>query len=185
MQSSKPFQINKITTALRQWGLGVLGGTTIAAGLSVLSPTSASAQAAYGSYVGIGPSFGLTSGRDGGEPSRTTGVLAARYKLLTLPVSVRGQVLFGNSTAIVPTVSYDIPLSWRADAYIGAGASIVTGDSTTPVGNKTSFVLQPGVDYALPNSNFIVFGNAIIAFDAYRRGGNTAVSVQGGVGIRF
>ena len=37
----------------------------------------------------------------------------------------------------------------------------------------------------VPNSNAVVFGNAIIAFDAYRNGGGTAVSVQGGVGLRF
>jgi hypothetical protein len=37
----------------------------------------------------------------------------------------------------------------------------------------------------VPNSNTVLFGNAIIAFDAYRNGGGTALSVQGGVGLRF
>lgn len=174
----------KIVVHLRHWGLAALGSVAVAAGFIVTTPTAVKAQAAYGSYVGIGPSFGLTSG-DPGEDSDISGVIAARYKFLKLPISLRTQVLIGDNVAVVPTVSYDIPINWRTDAYIGAGVSIVPGDEATPVGNKTSFAIQPGVDYVLPNSNFVVFGNAIIAFDAYRNGGNTAVSVQGGVGLRF
>jgi hypothetical protein len=45
--------------------------------------------------------------------------------------------------------------------------------------------LQPGIDYVVPNSNTVIFGNAIIAFDAYRDGSGTAFSLQGGVGLRF
>jgi hypothetical protein len=52
------------------------------------------------------------------------------------------------------------------------------------VGDSTSFVLQPGIDRALPNSNLVFFGNAIIAFDGDGEGG-TGVSVQGGVGLQF
>ncbi len=37
----------------------------------------------------------------------------------------------------------------------------------------------------VPNSNTVIFGNAIIAFDAYRNSSGAAVSVQGGVGLRF
>ncbi len=142
------------------------------------------AQAAYGSYIGIGPAVGLTRGGQN-EPSRTSGVLAVRYKFLEAPISLRAQAIIGDNTAIVPVVSYDIPLNWHTDAYIGAGASLVNGKTTTPVGNETSFVLQPGIDYVLPNSQVVLFGNAIIAFDAYRKGGSTAVSVQAGVGLKF
>jgi hypothetical protein len=31
----------------------------------------------------------------------------------------------------------------------------------------------------------VIFGNAIIAFDADRNSGSTALSLQGGVGLRF
>jgi hypothetical protein len=31
----------------------------------------------------------------------------------------------------------------------------------------------------------VIFGNAIIAFDATRNSGNMAVSLQGGVALRF
>ncbi len=139
----------------------------------------AQAQVAYGSYVGIGPTVGLSDGTQLG------GVLAFRYKLLETPISFRTQALIGKGTAIVPTVSYDIPLNWQTDAYLGAGLVLTSGDTASPVGNKISFALQPGIDYVIPNSNTVIFGNAIIAFDAYRNSGGTALSLQGGVGLRF
>lgn len=140
----------------------------------------AQAQVAYGSYVGVGPTVGLTDGIQIG------GVVAVRYKLLESPISFRAQALVGRNTAVVPTVSYDVPINWQTDAYLGAGLVLAGGDSSSPVGNKISFALQPGVDYIVPNSNTVIFGNAIIAFDAYRDGaGGAAISVQGGVGYRF
>ncbi|HIK14470.1 MAG TPA: hypothetical protein IGS53_04150 [Leptolyngbyaceae cyanobacterium M33_DOE_097] len=175
------------TTVARLCHVGVvtLGSVGVFGYFALANPDSASAQAAYGSYVGVGPAFGLSSGDDD-EDSKTTANIAIRYKFLKAPVSVRTQILVGDDgTAIVPTLSYDFPLNWRTDLYIGAGASIVPGDGLTPVGNKTAFAIQPGIDYALPNSGFVLFGNAIIAFDAYERGNNTAVSLQGGVGLRF
>jgi hypothetical protein len=185
MQDLMSFSLSKITTRLCQYGLFILSGVAAMTGLQLATAEPAAAQAAYGSYVGIGPAFGVTSGSSG-EESKTTANIAVRYKFLRAPISLRTQVLVGDDgTAIVPTVSYDIPLNWQADVYVGAGAVIVPGDGLTPVGNKTSFAIQPGIDYALPNSGFVVFGNAIIAFDAYEKAGSTAVSVQGGVGLRF
>lgn len=145
----------------------------------VLFEKPAQAQVAYGSYVGVGPTVGLS---DGGQVG---GVVAARYKLLKSPVSFRAQALIGRNTAVVPTVSYDVPLNWQTDAYLGAGLVLAGGDTPSPVGNKVSFALQPGVDYVVPNSNTVIFGNAIIAFDAYRNSSGAAVSVQGGVGLKF
>ncbi|WP_375501177.1 hypothetical protein [uncultured Nostoc sp.] len=155
--------------------VSVLGAGLV---LSLASAKPAQAQVAYGSYIGIGPTLGFTDGIQLG------GVLAGRYKLLEAPLSLRAQVLIGNNTAIVPTVSYDLPLNWQADAYLGAGLVLASGGSS-PVGDKISFALQPGIDYMIPNSNTVLFGNAIIAFDAYRDSGGTAISVQGGVGLRF
>ncbi len=144
-----------------------------------MSIQPAQAQVAYGSYVGVGPSVGLSDGLQLG------GVVAFRYKLLESPISFRAQALIGQGTAVVPTVSYDVPLNWQTDAYLGAGLALASGDDPSPVGNKISFALQPGIDYVVPNSNTVIFGNAIIAFDAYRNGSGTAFSLQGGVGLRF
>ncbi|MBD2214751.1 hypothetical protein H6G64_25285 [Calothrix sp. FACHB-156] len=155
----------------------VLGASSLLNMATSIQP--AQAQVAYGSYVGVGPSVGLSDGAQIG------GVVAFRYKLLESPISFRAQALIGNGTAIVPTVSYDVPINWQTDAYLGAGLALASGDDPSPVGNKISFALQPGIDYTVPNSNTVLFGNAIIAFDAYRNGGGTAFSLQGGVGLRF
>lgn len=161
------------------------GSVLLTIGAIGLQTHAVQAQAAYGSYVGTGPAFGVTSGEGDDEDSKVSGVLAVRYKFLELPVSLRTQLFVGNGSAIVPTVSYDIPLNYRVDAYVGIGAAVPLSDRTSPVGNKTSFAIQPGIDYTLPNSSFVVFGNTVIAIDAYEKGGNTAVSFQGGVGLRF
>ncbi|XPM60809.2 MAG: hypothetical protein EDM05_028060 [Leptolyngbya sp. IPPAS B-1204] len=103
-----------------------------------------------------------------------------------MPISIRAQALIGETTAFVPTVSYDVPLNWHTDAYIGMGAAFQdSNESASPVGNQTSFVLQPGIDHTFPYSNVVLFGNAIIAFDAYKNSNDTAASIQGGVGVRF
>lgn len=163
-----------------QYWISVLGcGLTLNLINLLINSAPATAQVAYGSYIGIGPSVGITN------DTQIGGVLAVRYKLLEAPISFRTQALIGQGTAIVPTISYDIPLDWQTDAYLGAGLVLTSGDTPSPVGNKISFALQPGVDYAIPNSNTVIFGNAIIAFDAYKNTGGTALSLQGGVGLRF
>lgn len=159
-----------------------VGAITISCTAFTTQP--ALAQAAYGSYVGVGPSVSLTE-NSAGEGRQVGGVVAVRYKLLEVPFSLRTQAFIGANTAVVPTVSYDIPLNWQTDAYLGAGVVFAGGDTPSPLGNQISFALQPGIDYVLPNSNTVIFGNAVIAFDAYRNGGGNAVSVQGGVGLRF
>lgn len=169
--------------SIRSGAAVALGSLALTASFSLISQAPASAQAAYGSYIGAGASFGLTEGGDD-DDREISGVVALRYKFLRAPISVRTQALIGSNVAVVPTISYDFPLSWNADAYIGAGASIPIGGNT-PVGDQTSFAIQPGIDYTLPNSNLVVFGNAIISFDAYENGGGTAASIQGGVGLRF
>jgi hypothetical protein len=162
-------------------------GLTALGCVSAIAAPSAMAQPAYGSYLGVGASFGFTSGNSAlGENSRTSALVAARYKFLEFPVSLRTQILIGNSTAVVPTVSFDVPLNFDTDIYIGAGVALSNTVDTTPIGNKNSFVVQPGIDYTLPNSNLVLFGNVIFAFDAYRNSsGTSATSLQTGLGLRF
>ncbi|AFY70917.1 hypothetical protein Pse7367_2662 [Thalassoporum mexicanum PCC 7367] len=161
-------------------------GTIAASAVTLAIAAPSHAQPAYGSYVGIGASFGLTDGNvDAGEESTIGGLIAARYKFLEIPISVRGQVLIGESTAFVPTVSYDIPVNFNTDIYVGAGVALANTREVTPVGNENSFVIQPGIDYTVPNSNLVVFGNAIFAFDAFRNSDRTATALQTGLGFRF
>lgn len=159
-------------------------GAAIAATSLIMAAEPAHAQAAYGSYVGVGAAFGVTSDADG-DGADLAGVIAGRYRFLRIPVSIRAQAfLFDGGFAFVPTVSYDYSLSWNTDIYLGAGISITSGDPS-PVGDRTAFVLQPGIDYMFPSSRLALFGNAIIAFNGFRDGDNTAVSLQGGVGYQF
>jgi hypothetical protein len=178
--------MGKQMASLWSRGFVAIGSGVCATGLILNASAPANAQAAYGSYIGAGPAFGVTNGdKVNGERRETSGFFGVRYKFLRAPVSLRTQVLVGsNGTAVVPTVSYDFPLNWQTDLYVGAGASVVRGGNTA-VGNKGAFVIQPGVDYALPNSNLMLFGNAIIAFDGYRSSKSTAVSIQAGAGLRF
>ena len=161
---------------------GAIAGATLAVGQQ-----PAQAQAAYGSYIGWGGSVGLPSDNTG-RGSSFSGVIAGRYRFLEAPVSIRAQGFVGGGNfAFVPTVSYDFPLNWNTDLYVGAGVSLVTGNGTQPssVGDRSAFVIQPGIDYLMPNSNVVLFGNAVIAFGAYRNGGSPAVAIQGGVGYQF
>jgi hypothetical protein len=187
LQQTKSWAFHaEVSHWLRGCAVG-FGNASLAIGLTLMTSSAAFAQAAYGSYVGIGVSGGLTSGAEG-EDSQVSGLIAVRYRLLEIPVSLRAQAMvFSDAFAIVPTVSYDIPLNWQTDAYVGAGVAIQDGgeNSTSPIGNQTAFVIQPGVDYSLPNSRLVIFGNAIIAFDAYRESSGTAAALQGGVGLRF
>jgi len=171
---------------LSSLGAIALGAWVACLGWSAMTP-EASAQAAYGSYIGIGGSIGLTDGNEN-EDSSAGGVIAVRYRFLEVPISLRGQVLISDRTTIVPTVSYDIPITWDLDGYLGAGVAIPLGggdDDFSPIGNETAFVLQPGLDWTLPDSDLVIFSNAIIAFDAYEESGNTAASIQAGVGLQF
>ncbi|AFY73499.1 hypothetical protein Syn7502_01421 [Synechococcus sp. PCC 7502] len=156
-------------------------------GLGLLAFTSqVQAQPAYGSYIGGGLSFGVSEGNVNSNEGRNTSAVAAlRYKFLEIPISLRTQVLFGSSTAIVPTVSFDYPLNFDTDIYLGTGIAFTNSSTNTPVGNKTALVFQPGIDYTIPNSNLVVFGNIIFAIDGYRNAGGTATAIQTGVGFRF
>lgn len=170
----------KVLTNLLNQKLSFCGAAVVGI-CAIANQAPASAQAAYGSYIGIGPAVRVSSGN--GNGSGLSAVVAGRYKFLRAPISARAQAFIGSGTAIVPTISYDYPLNWQTDVYLGAGASIPLGGDTA-VGNRTSFAIQPGIDYVLPNSNLVVFGNAVIAFDGYRNGG-AAATLQGGVGLRF
>jgi len=168
------------------WKLGI--GCSLLTGVltSLLTPIAVQAQPAYGSYIGGGLSFGVSEGNvNSGEGRNTSALAAFRYKFLEMPISLRTQVLFGSSTAIVPSVSYDYPLNFDTDLYIGAGISFTNSATNTPVGNKTAFVLQPGIDYTIPNSSLVIFGNILFAIDGYKNGSGTATALQTGVGLRF
>ncbi|MGB3299757.1 MAG: hypothetical protein WBA76_15935 [Phormidesmis sp.] len=147
----------------------VLGGVTSSLAIAFSLQSPAIAQAAYGSYIGIGPAFG-----DGDLSFAVNG----RYNILELPISIRGAAFLGNGSAFVPTVSYDYPLNFNTELYLGAGVAFASEGSV--MGDGTSFVVQPGIDYTANNNRLVYYGNAIIPI-----GGDTSTAVQGGVGYQF
>jgi hypothetical protein len=179
--------MKQIKRRFKQAAIASALGGALAGAVALVDAKPANAQAAYGSYVGIGASLGITEEAETGRGSGLDMVLTGRYRFLRMPISIRATAFLFDNFTIVPTVSYDYPLTWNTDIYLGAGISFPIGsdDRPSPVGNQTAFVLQPGIDYMFPNSRFGLFGNAIIAFGGYREGGNTAVSVQGGLGYQF
>lgn len=158
--------ITRFSSHLARLAIGALVG-----GLAITASTQApaQAQAAYGSYIGIGGALG-----DGEFGFSING----RYNILELPVSVRGAAFLGEGSAFVPTISYDYPINFNFEAYLGAGVAFASDGSV--MGDGTSFVLQPGVDYTFTDNRLVLYGNAIIPI-----GGDTNTAVQGGVGIQF
>lgn len=156
----------RLLMRLATLAFGTLAGSAMIA-LTQASP--ANAQAAYGSYIGIGPAFG-----DGEIGVAING----RYNILELPVSIRGAAFLGEGSAFVPTISYDYPLNFNTEIYVGAGVAFAGEGSV--MGDGTSFVLQPGIDYTVGDSSLVWYGNAIVPI-----GGDTNTAIQGGVGVQF
>jgi hypothetical protein len=156
----------------------------------VLSANAASAQASglQGSYVGVGIGAGVTDdGREeGGDGKTFGGVVQGRLAIPNTPVSLRGAVLFGgDATALMPMLTFDVPVAKNTNVYLGGGYSFVTDDGkATQLGNQDSVVLTTGVETGV-GRNVVVFGDVKWGIDAYEDSSKDAVSLQLGVGYRF
>lgn len=167
-----------------------LKSTVLFAALSALAvtpvmllatPASAQTTGMDGSYVGAGASIGVTENSDdfGGN-------IQGRFDIPTVPVSLRGAVLFSdNTSAIVPTVTYDIPVARNTNVYAGAGYSFVENEGrATTLGNQDSVVLTAGVEGTVAR-NVVLYSDVKLGIDAFQNSSNSAVSFQVGAGYRF
>lgn len=160
----------------------------------VFTPTLMVANSAFanpikgmdGSYIGAGVAAGVTSGGHAGDEATFGGNIQGRIPIKNTPVSVRGAVLFSNETsAIMPIVSYDVPIAKNTNVYAGAGYSFVEANGkATPLGNQDAVVLTTGVETQL-QKNIIVYSDAKLGINAYQNSPASAVSLQMGVGYRF
>jgi hypothetical protein len=139
-----------------------------------------------GSYIGAGVAAGVTNGGQDGDAATLGGNIQGRLDIPKAPVSVRGAVLFsGETAAIMPIVSYDLPVTNNANIYVGAGYSFVEDNGKpTPLGNQDSVVLTAGAEAAV-TKDIVVYGDAKWGIDAYQNSPASAVSLQAGVGFRF
>jgi hypothetical protein len=155
----------------------------------VLSAGQASAEMQKGtdaSYVGGGFGAGVTNGGVNNDAATFGGNLTGRVKLGNTPFSVRGNVLWSDQTsAIIPELSFDVPVANRTNAFVTAGYSFVEKNGLpTPLGNRDSVVVGAGVESEVAK-NFLVYTNAKVGLRAYQNSAGDAVSINGGVGYRF
>jgi hypothetical protein len=180
---------------LLRWGTMKLSTFAVTSVLSLAAivsplffPSTAYAQTAGmdGSYIGVGVSPGITNGGNINDSAVFGGHVQGRLQLGRAPVSLRGAVIFGgDTTAFVPTLTYDAPIADNTNLYIGGGASFVgTEGSISPLGNRNSFVVTGGVETAVDKS-WVVYSDVKLGLNAYKNSGGSAASVQVGVGYRF
>ncbi|MBW4632607.1 MAG: porin family protein [Iphinoe sp. HA4291-MV1] len=170
--------------------------STIAVASVVLYAGIASAQTAptqlvttrgmNGSYIGAGVSAGVTNGGRQNDAAVLGGNVQGRVAVKNTPVSVRGSVLFGgDSTAIIPTLTYDAPIAKNTNLYIGGGYSFLTDEGqASQLGNKNAPVLTLGAETQVAK-NTVIYGDAKWGIDAYKGSDSDALSLQAGVGYRF
>jgi hypothetical protein len=139
-----------------------------------------------GSYIGAGVAAGVTNGGQSGDDAVLGGNVQGRFAVPEVPISVRGAVLFGGkTTAIVPTLTYDLPIGKNTNLYLGAGYSfIATEGERTPIGNRDAAVITAGVESEVAKS-VVVYGDAKWGLNAYENSSADALTLQAGVGFRF
>jgi hypothetical protein len=162
--------------------------STLIAATILLSASIASAQPAgmNDNYVGAGISAGTTHGIHSNDDAVFGGNIQGRFVIPQTPVSARGAVLFGgDATAIVPTLTYDLPIANNTNLYVGGGYSFITSEGqNTQLGNRDAAVVTAGVESKV-NRNLVIYGDAKWAIDAYENSNGDALSLQTGLGLRF
>ncbi|MEQ9548700.1 MAG: outer membrane beta-barrel protein [Coleofasciculus sp. G3-WIS-01] len=163
-----------------------LAATAIAPVLLSADMASAKPTGTDANYIGAGVAAGVTSGGQNNDAATFGGNIQGRVTTSKAPVSLRGAVLFSEDTsAIMPIVSYDVPVTNNANVYVGAGYSWVEAEEhATPLGNKNAPVITVGAEAQL-GRNLVVYGDTKVGIEAYQNSPASAVSIQAGAGYRF
>ena len=168
------------------FSITTLAATLIAPVLLSAGNASAQPKGTDANYVGAGISAGVTNGGQNADAANLGGNIQARLTTSKAPVSVRGSVLFSEDTsAIMPMVTYDLPVAKNTNVYVGGGYSFVEENGKpTPLGNQDSPVVTVGAESQL-GQNLVVYGDTKLGINAYQNSPASAVSVQVGAGVRF
>jgi hypothetical protein len=168
--------------------IAILTATSIAPALFFAGSASAQPKGTDANYIGGGPSFGLTNGGSttGGDAATFGGNIQGRLTTPVSGVSARGAVLFSDETsAIMPMVSYDVPIAKNTNAYVAGGYSFVESDGKpTPMGNQNAPVVSVGVESQVGN-NIVLYGDTKLGINAYQNSPASAVNVNVGAGFMF
>ena len=147
------------------------------------SAQTVAARGMSGSYLGGGVSVGVNT--PNGDAT-VGGNVQGRLDSAQAPVSLRGAALIGgDSTAIMPMLTYDAAIAPNTNLYGGVGYSFVTDKgNTSPLGDKNSVMFTAGLETAVQR-NVVLYGDVKVGLDAFRNNNNAAVSTQAGVAYRF
>lgn len=166
----------------------VVAPVFLSSGQANAAPLATQPTGTNASYIGAGISAGVTNGGNpgGDDDAKFGGNVQGRFAIPNTPISARGAILFSDeSAALMPMISYDVPVTNNANVYLGAGYSFVTENGfPTPLGNKDAVVLTTGAE-AQVSRNIVVYGDAKWGIDAYKDSSADAVSLQTGVAYRF
>ena len=167
--------------------------TTLAATAAIVNLSVSSASAApipdkgmTRSYVGAGLAGSVTNGGTGSDGLNFGGNVQGRVAIPNAPVSVRGTVLFnGNNSAVIPTLTYDIPVAKGTNVYAGVGGAFVQNQGVnSPIGTRNSVVLNAGVETQVAKG-IVIYTDAKLGINAYQGSPASALGLSGGVGIQF
>lgn len=157
---------------------------TVSTVLLTAEMASAQVRGMDGSYLGGGVAVGITD-NDGG--SDFGGNVQGRWDTPELPLSLRGSLLFnGDSSAVMPIVTYDVGVAPNTNVYVGGGYSFALGSDSESslLGNQDAPVVTVGVESAV-RRNVVLYGDAKLGIGAYEDSSDSAASVQVGAAYRF
>lgn len=179
----------KVSTAIQKIfpaGMAALSALVVTPAFLSAGAASATPIPFDGSYVGAGVAAGVTNGGQQGDAANLGGNIQARVAVPTVPISVRGAVLWnGENSTVMPILTYDVPIANNANFYIGGGYSFVQKEGKpTPLGNKSAAVVTAGAEAGV-GEHIVVYGDAKLGIRAYKNSPASAVSLQAGLGYRF
>ncbi|MEC4802896.1 MAG: hypothetical protein SAJ12_22820 [Jaaginema sp. PMC 1079.18] len=167
--------------------LSAVAATMLTAGIASANPYQVEVDkpGMNSSYVGAGVAAGITNGGQNGDAANLGGNLQGRFAIPNAPVSIRGAVLYsGETSAIMPMVSYDVPITNRANVYVGGGYSFVEDNGEpTPMGNEDAPIVVVGGEAEF--GDFVVYGDGKWGINAYQNSPADSLTMQAGVGYRF
>jgi hypothetical protein len=148
-------------------------GSNVGESLSSLLGTGGSRAWVEGQVEGTQDASGHTGQRN----------FQTRIDVQDFPVSIRGAIVLGDDIeAVMPMLSYDVPLGGSANVYAGAGYALVQPGTQTVLGDRDGVVLSTGVEAAI-NRSVVVYGD--VRYHPSSGPAENPVRVQFGLGHRF
>jgi len=119
------------------------------------------------------------------DPATASSQFQGRYDLPNSPLSARGSVFFVNKDvkAVMPMLSYDLPVANSTNVYAGAGYAFVKNPGT-PLGDRDGVVLTTGVEAGV-GDGLVIYGDAKLHLNRDRTDKESPVKLQVGAGYRF